>query len=100
MRLSCNDARNSCRSRIEFHFCDAARKKLHRVTPPKNPVVRKVARKVAPCVRDLRSDYTEEQKKTSVVGAGYAQTPCLSSDGRVIGDDVKPLAMSPTPSYT
>ena len=66
MRLSCNDARNSCRSRIEFYFCDAARKKLHRVTPPKNPVVRKVARKVAPCVRDLRSDFTEELKKKLV----------------------------------
>ena len=33
--FSCNVARNSCRSRIEFHFSDVARNKLHRVRLPK-----------------------------------------------------------------
>ena len=50
----CNVACNSCRSRIEFYFCDVVRNKLHRVTPSKNRVARNFARKVAACVRASR----------------------------------------------
>ena len=37
-------ARNSCKSKIEFYFCDVGRNKVHRVKLPNNLVARNFAR--------------------------------------------------------